>query len=766
MAQGFGWGKNVSSGFDPSGDALNQILIGLAMIDAGRPQLNPPPLMQLLGPMMQMQSKRADRKFLQDAYANFGEAVKNAPTLDGADDDVPSVAPMGMGPGTSLMGQIPPQGGPVTYPSTGSSQLSAGGALPKFLSLTRQLESGNRNILQQVVPPGGGYNPSVGRVTGPSSAGGYYQITDTTWKNFAPGAGVDITKYPTAMSAPPGVQDTVAAHIATTDGVQHWTNYNPRLKAALRAAGLPVSGPIRMPADDGRDRVITAQDNPTAEELPSLTQIANGPASPGGIRYAQAAPETAGPMTDAGTVPRQMAQSRLMTPQAPPPSPDSVSGKPSQRAAAMRFHDYWGRQMLQAGTLGDAGRGMMEYAKSQMDLAKEYLTAEQKKRLDAKWLPYELAVKQQSRYGDPEFNMELQTGIAGSQEAAKTQAAINARLRAQGLTPGTPAAQAWIRQQEDKRPEGIRLADEAYPSDPEQRRQAIAESMSGGAADAAEKRYRAYAAEEISAGRQPKSREQFWTDQNRSSATSIMTQPGEDAARRMAMFETDKPVVIEAQKRALQAQSTLPLLEEMIRLAPVTPEGWAGPASARLAQLASGFGLPVTPGMSNAELMRSMTQRFVPIVREPGATSEKELRMYLEAAPGLWQSADGRRKVAEMTKALAQHSIRLAEVYREQQGSPQLYAKLAEIENRPLFTDEQRATIEAELQRQGQSGPPAPATGQSTAQSPGRAAPMPMRAPRDGIGPPIPAPRTERERDSLPSGTPYVDPHGVQRIRP
>jgi hypothetical protein len=59
----------------------------------------------------------------------------------------------------------------------------------KFLDLVVRYESGGRNIMQQVVGPQGGYNPSVGRITGPSTAQGFYQITDSTWKQFAGGKG-------------------------------------------------------------------------------------------------------------------------------------------------------------------------------------------------------------------------------------------------------------------------------------------------------------------------------------------------------------------------------------------------------------------------------------------------------------------------------------------------------------------------------------------------------------------------------------------------
>jgi hypothetical protein len=135
--------------------------------------------------------------------------------------------------GVSLLDRTAPGAAPIR-----------GGSVERFLDLTEQHESRGKNVEQGIVPAGGGYNPSVGRVTGPSTASGHFQITDSTWKNFAAGAGIDLKEYPRAIAAPYDVQRKVARHIATTDGVQHWTNYNKSLKAAVQAEGLPVSGRV------------------------------------------------------------------------------------------------------------------------------------------------------------------------------------------------------------------------------------------------------------------------------------------------------------------------------------------------------------------------------------------------------------------------------------------------------------------------------------------------------------------------------------------
>jgi hypothetical protein len=119
------------------------------------------------------------------------------------------------------------------------------------------LESGNRNIHQQVV------SPSV------SSASGYYQITNSTWRDTAPKAGVDTGKYPTAMSAPRDVQKQVAQELYRQRGAQPWADFNPAVARALNYAGASQRGErpgdIVLPSGDGGA--------PQLEALQALMQL-------------------------------------------------------------------------------------------------------------------------------------------------------------------------------------------------------------------------------------------------------------------------------------------------------------------------------------------------------------------------------------------------------------------------------------------------------------------------------------------------------------
>ncbi len=125
----------------------------------------------------------------------------------------------------------------------------------EFLDLVKQHESGGQNIEQQVVPPGGGYNPSVGRHTGPSSASGLYQMIDPTWRTAAKLAGVDTSKYPRAIDAPPEVQRAAAGALFDKNGGADWLPYN----AGLRAAVSSRSG--------GSNRTARATKAPTPPQM-------------------------------------------------------------------------------------------------------------------------------------------------------------------------------------------------------------------------------------------------------------------------------------------------------------------------------------------------------------------------------------------------------------------------------------------------------------------------------------------------------------------
>lgn len=180
--------------------------------------------------------------------------------------DAPPMQPLGTGGlgGGGVTGAMPDLGagsGSSMPPLSagGGGGLRAGGALTslrppvgspeneRITNLIIQDESGGRNIKQQVVPEGGGYNPSVGRVTGPSSAQGIGQFIDPTWREAA--ARIGAGQYAHAMDAPPEVQRKAISQRVADKGVGDWAPYNPTLARHLGIAPGGSTHPVQREAD-------------------------------------------------------------------------------------------------------------------------------------------------------------------------------------------------------------------------------------------------------------------------------------------------------------------------------------------------------------------------------------------------------------------------------------------------------------------------------------------------------------------------------------
>ena len=127
-------------------------------------------------------------------YKHLADAVANPPKLgEGSTADLSQfVSPAfgysvasGYNPGTTMTTAAAPRSG--------------------FLDSLSQIESNNQNIFSGVDKD---YPNQPG-----SRSQGYYQIDTPTWQQFAAKAGVDISKYPSAMNAPQEVQAQVASLI-------------------------------------------------------------------------------------------------------------------------------------------------------------------------------------------------------------------------------------------------------------------------------------------------------------------------------------------------------------------------------------------------------------------------------------------------------------------------------------------------------------------------------------------------------------------------
>ena len=169
--------------------------------------------------------------------------------------------------------RVPASSASATAPATrqGSSPLTGAPTTPhpgggSFMDSLAMIESGNRNIPSGVDPD----------VAGPGSRSqGFFQINTPTWGDFAPKAGVDLTKYPNAMSAPRDVQARVAAAIPLA-------RFGPRTQRMLREqfGELPQGATIgELAAAHSQGGGVMA----SVAGASAPAQSAEAPASPAGL---------------------------------------------------------------------------------------------------------------------------------------------------------------------------------------------------------------------------------------------------------------------------------------------------------------------------------------------------------------------------------------------------------------------------------------------------------------------------------------------------
>jgi hypothetical protein len=314
----------------------------------------------------------------------------------------------------------------------------------------------------------------------------------------------------------------------------------------------------------------------------------------------------------------------------------------------------------------------------------------------------------EARFGDDKRNKTLERRLKLLENFIKpTDAEQNAIAR--GLTPGTPEYRRYIESATDSRPNELRLFDaeqnnegfrqqrELARRSPEYRKLIDAGFREG--SPEIQAAMQAVISNEPEAIRTARAVIKDPTlmktviELKKAGATSINTAEGLEAAQLKARMGVDTDIAKEIGQQALAGMRLLPALDEVERLARETPGGFAGQLSASLSRGLSGFGIDVPKGWTNAEALQSISQRLVPIVREPGPTSEKELAIYLRAVPGLMQSEAGRLKVVAITRNLVLRANQIARVYRDNIGAPDLYDKLAALD-KPMFAEEDLKEME------------------------------------------------------------------------
>jgi len=134
-----------------------------------------------------------------------------------------------------------------------------GMSLDAALDLIEKLESGGRNIPNYKFGPG-------------FTAQGYFQFTNSTWRDTAKAAGIDLTQYPNAMSAPYDVQRRAAATLYQQRGFQPWEalKNHPAATGASGSAGNIADIEKRTLAINTFDTALRSSNDALRDQIEKL----------------------------------------------------------------------------------------------------------------------------------------------------------------------------------------------------------------------------------------------------------------------------------------------------------------------------------------------------------------------------------------------------------------------------------------------------------------------------------------------------------------
>lgn len=203
--------------------------------------------------------------------------------------------------------------------------------------------------------------------------------------------------------------------------------------------------------------------------------------------------------------------------------------------------------------------------------------------------------------------------------------------------------------------------------------------------------------------------------------TNVTVAPAEGALIR-ADTETLKQIN-EGAQQARQMVNMFTRAEEAVRQ---VSEGTGAQLLPIIGQTARAFGVDIQ-GTSEAEVLNSLRNQLASLQRVPGsgATSDRDMALYLQAVPRLGNTREGNLKLIDMGRRLMERRIQEAGVWRRNIGQSDIMEKLDELG--PIFSTEERQLLQQDAILIGdQSG------GNVTNQRGGFSAAPPAAPPRPG----------------------------------
>lgn len=179
--------------------------------------------------------------------------------------------------------------------------------------------------------------------------------------------------------------------------------------------------------------------------------------------------------------------------------------------------------------------------------------------------------------------------------------------------------------------------------------------------------------------------------------------PGENARVR-----ADTQTLQEVNQGANQARAVMALLEQAEGAIARVPEGAGAQLVPILGQIGARLGFNI-PGTSEAEVLRAITTQLGVLQRVPGsgATTDFEMRLYMQAVPRLGTTREGNLALVRMGRRLAERKIAEAGLWRRHAGEPDLMDRLDALG--PVFSQEDRRILGDDAtpvsEQGGQPGP-------------------------------------------------------------
>ena len=193
-----------------------------------------------------------------------------------------------------------------------------------------------------------------------------------------------------------------------------------------------------------------------------------------------------------------------------------------------------------------------------------------------------------------------------------------------------------------------------------------------------------------------------------------------------ALMRADTETLKQVNEGAQQARAMVNMFTRAEEAVRQVPEGTGAQLLPIVGQTARALGVDIQ-GTSEAEVLNSLRNQLASLQRVPGsgATSDRDMALYLQAVPRLGNTREGNLKLIDMGRRLMERRIQEAGVWRRNIGQSDIMEKLDELG--PIFSTEERRLLQQDAMPIGDQS-----SGNVTNQRGGFSAAPPAAPPRPG----------------------------------